>query len=96
MISGKQEQQPVPAAAAVEEDFTVSDMETKCHDPKDMITEVALKSDADDDDNEDNDCKILQSILNDGHYNISHYNISRTALESVITDTSGKEEDMDQ
>lgn len=94
MISGKQEQQPVSAAAAVEEDFTVSDMETKCHDPKDMITEVALKSDADDDDNEDNDCKILQSILNDGHYNISQGD--RTALESVITDTSGKEEDMDQ
>ena len=94
MISGKQEQQPVPAAAAVEEDFTVSDMETKCHDPKDMITEVALKSDADDDDNEDNDCNILQSILNGGYYNISQGD--RTALESVITDTSGKEEDMDQ
>ena len=89
MISGKQEQQPVSAAAAVEED-----LETKCHDPKDMITEVAFKSDAVDDDNEDNDCKILQSILNDGHYNISQGD--RTALESVITDTSGKEEDMDQ
>lgn len=91
MTSGTKEQQPVPAAADDEEDFT--DMDTKCHDLKDMITEVALKSDADDND-EDNDCKILQSILNNGHYNISQED--RTALESVITDTSGKEEDMDQ
>ena len=33
-------------------------------------------------------------MLNDGHYNISQED--RTALESVITDTPGKEEDMEQ
>ena len=48
----------------------------------------------------DNDCKILHSILNDGHYDTSLED--RMALEHVIrtfdttSDTSSKEDDMDQ
>ena len=82
----------VPAVDGFEDELTTCS--------QDIRAEVASKPVACNGDDINNECKILRSILNDGNYEISLED--RMALEHVITmfdgtsDTSSKEDDMDQ